>query len=96
MKRSREQSFCCGGGGGMCYVDEKPDQRVNQNRADEAIATGADVVAVGCPFCTTMLEDGVAARRGDRNVVVRDVAELLWESVSAGKPRNEPNAAEAS
>jgi Fe-S oxidoreductase len=86
MKRSREQSFCCGGGGGMCYVDEKPDQRVNQNRADEAIATGADVVAVGCPFCTTMLEDGVAARRGDRNVVVRDVAELLWESVKAGKP----------
>jgi Fe-S oxidoreductase len=69
----------------MCYVDEKPDQRVNQNRADEAIATGADVVAVGCPFCTTMLEDGVAARKGDRNVVVRDVAELLWESVSAGK-----------
>jgi Fe-S oxidoreductase len=70
----------------MCYVDEKPDQRVNQNRADEAIATGADVVAVGCPFCTTMLEDGVAARKGDRNVVVRDVAELLWESVKSGKP----------
>ena len=85
MARSRETSFCCGGGGGMCYVDEKPDQRVNQNRADEAIATGADVVAVGCPFCTTMLEDGVAARKGDRNVVVRDVAELLWESVSAGR-----------
>ncbi|HVR30015.1 MAG TPA: heterodisulfide reductase-related iron-sulfur binding cluster, partial [Thermoanaerobaculia bacterium] len=85
MKRSREQSFCCGGGGGMCYVDEKPDQRVNQERADEAIATGADVVAVGCPFCATMLEDGVAARKGERDVVVRDVAELLWESVSAGK-----------
>jgi Fe-S oxidoreductase len=93
MKRSREQSFCCGGGGGMCYVDEKPNQRVNQNRAEEAIATGADVVAVGCPFCTTMLEDGVAARRGDRDVVVRDVSELLWESVSAGRPTGESTAA---
>ena len=88
MERSREQSFCCGGGGGMCFVDEQPDQRVNQERADEAIATGADVVAVGCPFCTTMLEDGVAARKGDRDVVVRDVAELLWESVSAGQERS--------
>jgi Fe-S oxidoreductase len=78
MKRSREQSFCCGGGGGMCYVDEKPDQRVNQNRADEAIATGADVVAVGCPFCTTMLEDGVGARMGVRDVMVGVVSELLW------------------
>jgi len=96
MERSREQSFCCGGGGGMCYVDEKPDQRVNQARADEAIATGADVVAVGCPFCTTMLEDGVAARKGDRNVVVRDVAELLWESVSAGKTASASKSAEAS
>ena len=85
MEQSREKSFCCGGGGGMCYVDEDPDQRVNQERADQALATGADVVAVGCPFCTTMLEDGINARKGDRDVVVRDVAELLWESVeSAG------------
>jgi Fe-S oxidoreductase len=84
MQRSREKSFCCGGGGGMMYVDERPDQRVNQERANEAIATGADVVAVGCPFCTTMLEDGVAAKKGDRDVKVKDVAELLWESVSRG------------
>jgi Fe-S oxidoreductase len=81
MEQSREKSFCCGGGGGMCYTDEPPDQRVNQERADQALATDADVVAVGCPFCTTMLEDGINARRGDRVVEVRDVAELLWESV---------------
>ena len=81
MERSRNTSFCCGGGGGMAFVDEPPDQRVNQERAQEAVDTGADVVAVGCPFCATMLDDGVNARRGDRDVQVRDVAELLWDAV---------------
>jgi Fe-S oxidoreductase len=65
----------------MCYVDELPDQRVNQERAEHILATGAEVVAVGCPFCTTMLEDGIAARKGDREVEVKDVAELLWDAV---------------
>ncbi len=82
MERSRNTSFCCGGGGGMAFVDEPPDQRVNQERAQEAVDTGADVVAVGCPFCATMLDDGVNARRGDREVQVKDVAELLWDAVS--------------
>ena len=81
MERSRNTSFCCGGGGGMAFVDEPPDQRVNQERAQEAVDTGADVVAVGCPFCATMLDDGVNARRGERDVQVRDVAELLWDAV---------------
>jgi Fe-S oxidoreductase/nitrate reductase gamma subunit len=80
MKRARNESFCCGGGGGMSFVDEPPDKRVNQERAREAVETGADVVAVGCPFCMTMLEDGVNARKGDRDVRVMDVAELLWEA----------------
>ncbi|MXZ36925.1 MAG: 4Fe-4S dicluster domain-containing protein [Holophagales bacterium] len=84
MERSRNTSFCCGGGGGMAFVDEPPDQRVNQERAQEAVDTGADVVAVGCPFCATMLDDGVNARRGDRDVKVKDVAELLWDAV--GEP----------
>jgi Fe-S oxidoreductase len=80
MERSRNQSFCCGGGGGMSFVDEPPDKRVNQERAREAVETGADVLAVGCPFCMTMMEDGVGARRGERDVKVLDVAELLWEA----------------
>jgi Fe-S oxidoreductase/nitrate reductase gamma subunit len=84
MERSRSKSFCCGGGGGMSFVDEPPDKRVNQERAQEAIATGADVLAVGCPFCMTMMEDGINARRGERDVKVLDVSELLWE---ASKPR---------
>jgi Fe-S oxidoreductase len=80
MPRSRNNSFCCGGGGGMSFVDEPPDKRVNQERAREAVETGADVLAVGCPFCMTMLEDGVNARKGERDVKVMDVAELLWEA----------------
>lgn len=79
MKRSRGQSFCCGGGGGMSFIDEPATQRVNQERAREAIETGADVLAVGCPFCMTMMEDGINARKGERDVRVMDVAELLWE-----------------
>lgn len=81
MQQSRENGFCCGGGGGMSFVDEPPDKRVNQERARQVLATGADVVAVGCPFCMTMLEDGINATKGDRNVRVMDVAELLWQSV---------------
>ncbi|MBI3651815.1 MAG: 4Fe-4S dicluster domain-containing protein [Acidobacteria bacterium] len=81
MAQSRENGFCCGGGGGMSFIDEPKDQRVNQERARQILATGADIVAVGCPFCTTMLEDGINARKGDRDVRVMDVAELLWQAV---------------
>jgi len=81
MKANREQGFCCGGGGGMSFVEEPKDKRVNQERARQALETGADIVAVGCPFCMTMLEDGVNAKRGERDVKVMDVAELLWRAV---------------
>lgn len=81
VAQSRNNSFCCGGGGGMSFVDEPKDKRVNQARAQQLLDTGADIVAVGCPFCTTMLEDGINARKGDREVKVMDVAELLWQSV---------------
>ena len=64
----------------MSFVDEPATQRVNQERAREAIETGADVLAVGCPFCMTMMEDGINARKGERDIRVMDVAELLWEA----------------
>jgi Fe-S oxidoreductase/nitrate reductase gamma subunit len=85
MKQSRNSGFCCGGGGGMSFVEEPRDRRVNQERARQALETGADIVAVGCPFCMTMLEDGVNARKGERDVKVMDVAELLWQSVATRK-----------
>jgi len=87
MKQSREQGFCCGGGGGMSFVEEPKDKRVNQERARQALETGADIVAVGCPFCMTMLEDGVNAKRGERDVKVMDVAELLWRSVTTDESK---------
>ena len=80
MKRSRAKSFCCGGGGGMSFVEEPPRQRVNQERAREALETGADVLATGCPFCLTMMEDGINARKGGRDMRVMDISELLWEA----------------
>src|SRR5215204_2801550 len=88
MSRTRNKSFCCAGGGGMSFVDEPPDKRVNQERAREALETGAEVLAVGCPFCMTMMEDGVNARRGDRDLKVMDVAELLWEASRPNPPRS--------
>jgi Fe-S oxidoreductase/nitrate reductase gamma subunit len=81
MQRSRASSFCCGGGGGMSFVEEPPGLRVNQERAREALATGADVVAVACPFCMTMMEDGVNARKGENDVCVKDVSELLLQAL---------------
>ncbi len=65
MEQSRENSFCCGGGGGLSFTEEPAEQRVNRQRASQALATGASVVGTGCPFCMTMLEDGVAAVTGD-------------------------------
>lgn len=84
MPRHGKQSFCCGAGGGMSFVDEPADQRVNLQRAQEALDTGVETVAVACPFCSTMLEDGLGAAGNDRNVQVKDIAELLWESMSSG------------
>jgi len=82
MAANRSNGFCCGGGGGMAFAEEPPDQRVNRERARQVVATGADVVAVACPFCMTMLEDGVTSVAGNHRLVVRDVAELLRDSVN--------------
>ncbi len=77
MPRNREKTSCCGAGGGRMWVEEDPKQRVSTVRATEALATGAKTVAVGCPFCLTMMTDGVAAQGSPARVL--DVAELLAE-----------------
>jgi Fe-S oxidoreductase/nitrate reductase gamma subunit len=86
MAQNRNNSFCCGGGGGMSFIDEPPGQRVNQARARQVLETEADIVAVGCPFCMTMLEDGINACKGNRDTKVMDVAELMWQAQKNTEP----------
>ena len=79
MPRNKERSFCCGAGGGRMWMEEKLGTRINLNRVDEAIATGAQEVAVGCPFCRVMVSDGAKGRESDVEVI--DVAQALLRSV---------------
>ena len=79
MPRNQERSFCCGGGGGRMWMEEKIGTRINLNRVDEAIATGAEEVAVACPFCRVMVGDGMAAR--ESTVEVLDVAQILLRNI---------------
>src|SRR4051794_26868492 len=65
MERSRERSFCCGAGGARMWMEETLGTRINTNRTAEAVATGADKIAIGCPFCRVMLSDGLAAQQAD-------------------------------
>lgn len=79
MDRSRSRGLCCGAGGGQMYLEETQGKRINIERTEEALATGAEVVTTACPFCMTMLTDGVKAKHAD-GVVVRDVAEVMLEA----------------
>ena len=88
MERHGEKSFCCGAGGARMWMEERIGTKVNTNRGDEAISTGASTIAVACPFCSVMLNDAVTARQQEgqaSGVVVQDVATLLLESVRASK-----------
>ena len=82
MPRSRERGFCCGGGGARAFMEETIGTRIAVERSREAIGTGAQVIATACPFCTTMLSDGVASEGAD--VRVTDVATLMLEAVRRG------------
>ncbi len=78
MKRSRKQTFCCGAGGAHMWMEERA-KPINEERVREAAATGAGTLAVACPFCTVMLDDGVQSAGADLRVV--DVATLLSEAI---------------
>ena len=81
MPRNQERSFCCGGGGGRMWMEEKIGTRINLNRVDEAIETGAPEVAVACPFCRIMVGDGMVARQSE--VEVLDVAQVLLRNIKS-------------
>ncbi|MGZ4476738.1 MAG: heterodisulfide reductase-related iron-sulfur binding cluster, partial [Nocardioides sp.] len=107
MPRNSEKSFCCGAGGARMWMEEKIGSRINRNRTDEAVGTGADQIAVGCPFCRVMISDGLTASQADgtarESVEVLDVAQMLLASVKGeqatkllpGQSTEEPAAAAA-
>ena len=79
MPRNRERTFCCGAGGARMWMEEKRGRPINQERVREAVATGAETLAVACPFCTVMLDDGM--RETGAKMQVFDLATLLAEAV---------------
>jgi len=81
MKRSKSRSFCCGAGGAQMFKDaERGDKEINIDRTEEALALKPDIIATGCPFCNTMMTDGVKAV-DDGAAEVLDIAELIADNI---------------
>ncbi|MGC1242867.1 MAG: (Fe-S)-binding protein [Chryseosolibacter sp.] len=81
MKRSRTKGLCCGAGGGQMFKEPEPGKKdINVERTEEALATGASTIAVACPFCMTMISDGVKNKEKESAVKVKDLAELIAEA----------------
>ncbi len=81
MKRCRTKGLCCGAGGAQMFKDAEPGKKeVNIERTEEALATGANVIASACPFCMTMLSDGVKNKEKEQQVAIKDLAELIAEN----------------
>lgn len=81
MKRCKTNGLCCGAGGAQMFKENEPgDKRINIERAEEIISTGASVVAANCPFCITMLSDGMKANDKQDDVMVYDLSELIVQS----------------
>ena len=78
MKRSRANGLCCGAGGAQMFKDAEPgDKEVNILRTEEALKTQPEIIATGCPFCNTMMTDGVKNKEQEGNVKIMDIAELI-------------------
>jgi succinate dehydrogenase/fumarate reductase iron-sulfur protein len=82
MRRTRESSFCCGGGGGRVWIEEaEPEKRPCVNRVKEALELGVDLIAVACPFCVTTLEDAIKVLDVEGRIAVKDILEILNETI---------------
>ena len=82
MKRCRKNGLCCGAGGAQMFKEDEPgNKRINIERTEEALATGATFIAAACPFCNTMMTDGVKNSEKENQVFVMDVAEMIAESM---------------
>lgn len=82
MKRSRSGGLCCGAGGAQMWKEDEPgNKRINMERVKEALDTGARVIAANCPFCITMLQDGVKAKEKQEEIMVYDLSELIVQKL---------------
>jgi Fe-S oxidoreductase len=81
MKRSGDKGFCCGAGGARMFMEETLGKRMNHERTEEALALNPDVISTACPFCMTMMTDGVKDKEASERVQVTDIAELVLEAV---------------
>ena len=79
MKRNKSRGFCCGAGGGRMFLEDEEGGRINEERTKEALSTNADTVASACPFCMTMITDGVKQFEKSDDVSVKDIAEIILE-----------------
>ena len=82
MSMNKRQSFCCGAGGGRMFMEEKLGKRINHERVDQALATKAKTIATACPFCMTMISDGIKDRGQDEAINVKDIAEIVLEQIN--------------
>lgn len=83
MEHNRKDGFCCGGGGGRMWLEEKIGQRISEMRLGQAMDTRAQIVATACPYCLQMFEDAAKAKAVDESLKIRDIAELVVESVES-------------
>ncbi len=86
MPRNRDRGFCCGAGGARMFMEETTGKRVNVERTEEALRLKPDVIGTACPFCMTMMTDGVKDRDASATVIVKDIAEIILEAVADGVP----------
>lgn len=82
MDRRLDQSFCCGAGGGRMWLEETEGNKIYLMRAEQALEGKPDLIGTACPFCLTMMEDGVKFKEAEEQVKVVDLAEVLWDSVA--------------
>ena len=89
MTRNRQRGFCCGGGGGRFWMEDREGTRMNDTRTEQIMETGASIVATACPFCLQMFVDGIKSKETEDTegfLQAKDVAELMMEAIEGATP----------
>ena len=80
MEKNKKRGFCCGGGGGRLWLEERIGQRISENRIDQVMATKAQTVATACPYCLQMFNEAIKAKQTEETLKVKDIAEIIIEA----------------